>query len=37
MRVKATPLPDGEPRLPKTIVWITTAVPSVWGMPWTLR
>ena len=28
LRVKATPVPESDPMLPKTIVWTLTAVPS---------
>jgi hypothetical protein len=31
LRVKATPVPESQPMLPKTMVWILTAVPRSWG------
>ena len=36
-RVKATPVAEVSPRLPKTIAWTLTAVPQSSGMWWSLR
>ena len=37
LREKATPLPESSPMLPKTIVWILTAVPRLWSILFRLR
>ncbi len=36
-RVKATPVPESSPMLPKTIVTTLTAVPRSWAIFWLLR
>ena len=36
-RVKATPVAESSPRLPKTIAWTLHAVPQLSGMPCILR
>ncbi|GBU22250.1 hypothetical protein R80B4_02156 [Fibrobacteres bacterium R8-0-B4] len=37
LRVKATPVAEESPMLPKTMAWTLVAVPHSWGMPSMLR